>query len=302
MTVLVVGTLTFDMIATVEGELRDDSLTTRVNSIVEACGGRGANFAIMLAAMRHDVKLVACAGPDFHEGTYQPALERPFLDTRGLYRTSFPTPRVFIFSGHAGSRVYQYRDRSEAAEGAFQSWVEQRAAQDEHIALYCTSEILASNATALRVSKARHKVFAPGHDTVAYDRPLLDDCLSRCDVLIVNSLEANRIMRISGTGTPELAERLRALIVTQGQHGCLLYTKDGQCSIQACTPDNVVDPAGAGDAFAAGFMAGLVRGENMVRAAQRGNAFASFIVEAPDCQSRIPSQEEVESRILATYG
>ena len=58
---------------------------------------------------------------------------------------------------------------------------------------------------------------------------------------------------------------------------------------------NVVDSTGAGDAFTAGFLQGLLKSKSLVEAGKYGNATASFILETYGPQG-FPSLMEVEER------
>jgi sugar/nucleoside kinase (ribokinase family) len=118
----------------------------------------------------------------------------------------------------------------------------------------------------------------------------LNRALGRVDVLIINDSETRELghepnlvratMRIR-----ELGPRL--VVVKRGEHGALLSrpTDDGGFFAAPAMPlDNVIDPTGAGDTFAGGFMGYLascstVTNEALVRAVIYGNTLASFAVE-----------------------
>ena len=85
-------------------------------------------------------------------------------------------------------------------------------------------------------------------------------------------------------GQPTLLERLTAqvplVVRTHGVRGCEVIAPDGCFAIDAY-PTEEVDPTGAGDTFAAGFLLGLAEGRSPREAARLGAATASIIVEAP---------------------
>ena len=65
------------------------------------------------------------------------------------------------------------------------------------------------------------------------------------------------------------------VVVTLGPRGSALISGGRVTPIPAFRCDKVVDPTGAGDAFAAGFVAGLMKGEGDVEAAGRGSEWGA---------------------------
>jgi sugar/nucleoside kinase (ribokinase family) len=72
---------------------------------------------------------------------------------------------------------------------------------------------------------------------------------------------------------------VKIVIVTLGAKGAVLSVEGSRYDVPACTPNKIVDPTGAGDAFIGGFLAEYVNGENTLRCACVGSAAASFVVE-----------------------
>jgi sugar/nucleoside kinase (ribokinase family) len=121
-------------------------------------------------------------------------------------------------------------------------------------------------------------------------RPELREVLARVDVLLVNDGEARQL-----TGERSLrkaADAIRAMgpsrvIVKKGEHGALFFGHDGVLAVPAMILDDVVDPTGAGDCFAGGFMrslalagAGRDSGDAVFRRAMLdGTVTASFCPE-----------------------
>ena len=93
--------------------------------------------------------------------------------------------------------------------------------------------------------------------------------------------------------------RARLLVLTVGERGAIVYRTSGHQRVrafQACE----VDPTGAGDVFAAGFLIRYAETEDAIEAARFANCVASFIVEGLGAENT-PSREQVEKR-LATGG
>jgi ribokinase len=111
--------------------------------------------------------------------------------------------------------------------------------------------------------------------------------IERVDVVALNDAEARQYW-----DTPSLVQAgrsfldigLKAVIIKKGEHGALMFT-DGACfSAPAFPLEKLVDPTGAGDSFAGGFIGWLARTgdlspRNMRKAVIFGSAIASFDAE-----------------------
>ena len=121
-------------------------------------------------------------------------------------------------------------------------------------------------------------------------RDSLEQTIAGVDCLIVNDEEVKQL-----TDEPNLVRAARAVhemgprivIAKQGEHGAGMYTPDGFFGLPAYPTADVVDPTGAGDTFAGGFMGYVaahageeLSDELLRRAIAYGTALASFNVEA----------------------
>jgi sugar/nucleoside kinase (ribokinase family) len=119
-------------------------------------------------------------------------------------------------------------------------------------------------------------------------RAMLDEVVKRCDILILNDEEARElsdepnlitaIHKISSQGKP------KTLIVKKGEHGAVLFHKNSFFFAPAYPLEKVIDPTGAGDSFAGGFLGYIAKSGNtrlstLKKALIYGSAIASFNVE-----------------------
>ncbi|MGH7255575.1 MAG: PfkB family carbohydrate kinase, partial [Nitrospirales bacterium] len=112
--------------------------------------------------------------------------------------------------------------------------------------------------------------------------------LEQVDVVIINDAEARAL-----GGSPNLIQVAnkvlrggpRCLVVKRGEYGVLMFGKDQAFGAPALPLEHVLDPTGAGDSFAGGFMGYLAATGNVSESAMRqaivfGSVMASFAVEA----------------------
>jgi sugar/nucleoside kinase (ribokinase family) len=115
----------------------------------------------------------------------------------------------------------------------------------------------------------------------------LKDVIKKIDILTINDEEARQL---SGEySLVKAAHKIhkmgpRYLVIKKGEHGALLFEDDNVFFAPALPLAEIVDPTGAGDTFAGGFMGYLTRTgdlsfDNMKRAVIYGSALASFCVE-----------------------
>jgi sugar/nucleoside kinase (ribokinase family) len=111
--------------------------------------------------------------------------------------------------------------------------------------------------------------------------------ISRIDVLTINDEEARQLT--SEYSLVKAAHKIldmgpRFLIIKKGEHGALLFDRNNVFSAPALPLEDIMDPTGAGDTFAGGFIGFLAHTddlsfENLKRAVIIGSAMASFTCE-----------------------
>jgi sugar/nucleoside kinase (ribokinase family) len=156
--------------------------------------------------------------------------------------------------------------------------------------------------------KARPKWIAL--DTMNYwidgSRPALTEVLKEVDILLINEAEAKSLA--GETNLLKAAKIIatlgpKTLVIKRGEYGSLLVSPDGCIPFPAIPMETVIDPTGAGDTFAGGFLGYLASAGGTEVAALRkamlvGTVMASFTIEdfgiaklasvrKPDIQERL---------------
>ena len=115
--------------------------------------------------------------------------------------------------------------------------------------------------------------------------------LSRlADIVLVGGDEA---LRVFGTDDPQSIRKVLPepdwIIVKDGARRALALGRDDTVVEQPALTVEVVEPVGAGDAFAAGFLAGVVRGDDMSRCLRRGHLSAAAVLTVPGDSASLPA-------------
>ena len=118
-------------------------------------------------------------------------------------------------------------------------------------------------------------------------REALLETLTKVDVLIINDSEARELVddyNLARAANQILGLGPRAVVIKRGEHGATLITNDTYFSVPAFPVLTVIDPTGAGDSFAGGFVGYLAKSQDtsdtgLKNAMVHGSVMASFNVE-----------------------
>jgi sugar/nucleoside kinase (ribokinase family) len=144
-------------------------------------------------------------------------------------------------------------------------------------------------------------------------RDSLVGVIERVDCVILNDAELRQL-----TGKPNLVSAAREIlswgpsvvVAKQGEYGAALVTEGGFFSLPAYPLETVIDPTGAGDTFAGGFVGYVAQhidqpltDDVLRRATAYGTALASYNVEefGTERVTRLTS-DEVQERVAAIHG
>ncbi|MGQ8336983.1 5-dehydro-2-deoxygluconokinase [Sunxiuqinia sp. A32] len=93
-----------------------------------------------------------------------------------------------------------------------------------------------------------------------------------------------------------------ALIVKTGSRGAIIYLPDGKVEPVPGFPVEVVNILGAGDAFAAGFIYGFLKGWGLYKCCRMGNACGAHVVTQLGCANFTPFEKEILAFIESKGG
>jgi adenosine kinase len=113
------------------------------------------------------------------------------------------------------------------------------------------------------------------------------------DLVFANEAELHSLYQTSDFDTALTQWRRDAKlgVVTRGEKGCLVASKDGVIAVPAFPIDKIVDTTGAGDLFAAGFLFGLVRGAGHENAGRLGALAAAEVIQHIGARPQVSLKE-----------
>lgn len=260
-------------------------------------GGTGANIATVAASLGVPTALCSFVGPDF------PPDFREFMEGRGVDLREmetvegYETSTVLIVTDMQENQVaFVYQGPMRDMGSYSPRTTSAREARFVHISTGRPDYYLALLDECRKMGKDIS--FDPAQEIHGiWDRERFRRALPLVDRFFCNGNELRTALRYMEVPGPEgMLQDVGTIINTRGSAGALVFTSEGSWAVPAARPDRVVDPTGAGDAFRAGFYAGLYYGEGLLESVAYGNATASFILEAKGSLTSIPTWENVEAR------
>lgn len=270
----------------VVGSVALDSIHTPTGSAEDVLGGSAAYFAVA-ASYFSKVHVVAVVGEDFPAAA-RDALTSPNIDLDGL---EVRAGRTFRWTGryHENLNVRDTLDLQMNVVADFAPILPAASRTAPFVFLGNIDPGLQARVLD-QVERADPRPLI-GCDTIGHwiehDRAALEAVMRRVDVLIINDEEAGMI---SGeANTVKAARRIldmgpKTLLVKRGEYGVLLFSPQSVFAVPAYPLEEVVDPTGAGDSFAGGFLGCLAHTGDVSEAGMRkaivyGSVVASFTVE-----------------------
>jgi adenosine kinase len=106
-------------------------------------------------------------------------------------------------------------------------------------------------------------IFDPGQAMPLYNGKELKQMIEQATYVTVNDYESNLLQEKTGLSEKQIAERVKAYLITRGPKGSEIHTKEGVLQIPVANAIRVVDPTGCGDAYRAGLIYGWMNGMDM---------------------------------------
>ena len=261
-------------------------------------GGCAGNIAYNLALLGDDGVPMATVGHDF--GTY-----RQWLGNAGV-----PLDHVRVIDSEHTAQAFITTDLDDNQITAFHPG----AMQHSHVnhvseARAITLGVVAPDGRDGMIAHAAEFaaagipfIFDPGQGLPMFGAEDLQRFLSQARWLTVNDYEWQLLQQKSRWGVSEITARLEALIVTRGAAGSIIHTRGEKIVVPAAPVRKVVDPTGAGDAFRAGLIHGLLHGRDWRATGHIASLMGAIKVESRGTQNHRFTREEFAQRLARDFG
>ncbi|TLZ97525.1 MAG: carbohydrate kinase family protein [Methanobacteriota archaeon] len=260
-------------------------------------GGTAGNLSRAAACLGVKTSLASFVGEDF-PSDYRKALRKDGVDLTDLRPIrGATTPTAWIFSDSAGNQM-AIIDQGPMKEGVRLPILRHSVVDVELVHLGTGRPQYYIRIARLAAELDRTIAFDPSQEIHYVYTPRLFRTLLRHTAYFFGNeaeiIQAKRFLRV--TSTEGLLRFAPVVIVTLGSRGSAVHTRDGKIRIPRVPSTRVADVTGAGDAYRAGFYAGLSRGFDLRHCGILGSSVASFVVEAQGTQTHLPTWTQAVQR------
>lgn len=306
MRILVSGSLAYDRILNFRGLFADSLIPDKTHQInvsffapdlAESFGGTAGNIAYSLGILGINPQIFARAGNDF--APYLTHLEKAGVDTGHIevdekVRTAFAT----ILTDEKDNQIAAFYPGAMGKPYALPLPAPEEAA---------LAIVAAGNPDDMRTLPKYFRergipyIFDPAQQIPMLSADDLAGGIQRSRMLIANDYELALIMKKTGWSEKDIMKETEILVTTLGGEGSRIQTRNGSLAIPPGKPKKAKDPTGAGDAYRAGFIFGLLNEWPLPVVGRFAGIIACYTVETYGTQAHTFTLDEVQSRYRENF-
>jgi ribokinase len=287
--VIGLGALNYDVLYAVE-RIAKEGEEVGILAVEKVPGGSAANTIVALARLGIDVGFVGIVGNDKEGELILEEFRKEGVEAM-LRKEAGNTGAAIAFVDAKGERALYIlpgvNDRL-CMENIDMEFIDQ--AKFLHMSSFVSKEQLDMQLELARRVKSKLS-FSPGMLCFHYKLDDLVGLIERSEVIFLSIRELKSLLK--GEDYEKGTERLlnigaKIVSVTLGERGCYVADATGESYLIEAYPTAVVDTTGAGDAFAAGFLFGLLSEKGIYESGKTGNLVASFCIREYGCRKGLP--------------
>ncbi len=308
MNIYVSGSMAYDRIMDFPGRFSDHIMPDKihilnvcftVNGMQEKLGGTAGNIAYTLALLGEKPTLIATIGKDY--ATYFAWLKQNEISTESLtiVQEEF-TAGAYITTDKADNQITGFNPGAMKHRARFEF---SNADASQSIGIIAAGNLhdMAELAATYRQKKIPF-ICDPGQSLTAWSGAALREWIAGSAILIVNDYELELVMKMTGLNPEGLLSHAGTVITTLGEKGSLIVTREGEVPLPVAPVAKVIDPTGAGDAYRAGLIKGMLMGKPLDVACRMGAVASVYAIENYGTQEHRFTWEEFAARCLSAFG
>jgi adenosine kinase len=306
--VVCTGSIAYDYILSFKGRFKDHILADKthilnlsflVDELRKRRGGVAGNYAYNLALLGYPAAVLATAGTDATE--YRDWLVARGIDCQGLR----------LLEGEITATGFTTTDMDDNQLTGYYGGAMGRAAMLGLADASPGAEALIvgpNDPTAMTrlVKECREAglpfVFDPAHQLPRLSPEDVAEGARGAWILIGNDYELELIMQRTGHSMDGLVAMADMVVTTLGRDGSRIATRKGAVDIPPAPARQEADPTGAGDAYRAGLVAGLLRGLDLEQAGRVASLAATYAIEQVGTVEHSYTPEEFSERYRGAFG
>lgn len=293
----------------VADKLANVSLSFLVEDLVIRRGGVAANICFGIACLGLRPVLVGAVGPDFED--YRSWLTRHGVDTDSVHVSDVHHTARFVCTTDidANQIASFYPGAMSEARDIELGPTAQRIAgpaglEPQDLVLIGPND---PDAMLRHTDECRQRGYRfaadPSQQLARMAGPEIRRLVDGAAYLFTNEYESALIEQKTGWSAADVLQRVGTRVTTLGPRGARVETGGEPPVHIGCPPEELkADPTGVGDAFRAGYLAGLAWGLTAERCAQIGSLLATHVIETVGTQEYALAQAHFLHRIGQAYG
>ncbi len=307
MNITITGSIAFDYLMSFPGkftdvlladQLQNISLSFLVDSLKRQRGGTAPNIAYTLALLGGKPNVMATAGEDF--SSY-----RTWLEKQGVNTTS-----IIEIEGDYCASFFVNTDEVQNQIASFYTGAMAHAKSltfAEHAADVDLTIVSPNDPDAMRAYVRECKqlnipyIYDPSQQTIRLSGEDLQEGVDGCHLLTINEYEFSLIQEKTGLTAVAIHDLAGGVLVTKGSKGSVLTIDNRETHIPVFTPERIVEPTGAGDAFRGGLMRGIQLGLPWEIAGRVGALAATYVLEQLGTMNHSYTIEQFIQRYRQSY-
>jgi adenosine kinase len=309
---LICGSIATDHLMSFQGRFRDSLVVEQLDKLAVSFlvddlqirrGGVAANMCFGLGRLGLRPVLVGAAGEDFTD--YRSWLERHGVDCSFVHISHSKHTARFVCttdSSMAQFASFYAGAMSEARLIELRPIVDRVGEPGMVLIAADDPEGMVRHTHECR-QRGYPFVADPSQQLAFSDGNLIRDLIDGATYLFSNEYESHMIESKTSWSAEEIQRRVGTQVTTLGADGVRITARDTEpIDVKAAAGVTALEPTGVGDAFRAGFLAGLEWGFGHERAAQVGCVLAAYVVETVGTQEYDFTPSEFLARVEDSYG
>lgn len=292
MNIIVTGSIAFDYLMRFPGSFKEHihpealeqvSLSFLVEDMTRHWGGNGANIAFTMAKLGLSPYLLGTAGRDF--GDYRAWLERHGVNTSIVYQhDDVFTASFFCNTDMDNNQLASFY--SGAMAKSREHGIRESVSFAPDIVIISPNDPQAMSQLTQECRDEGYRfVYDPSQQIARLDGATLARDMKGAYMMVVNEYEAHMISEKTGKTLQDLRDTVQFLVITHGKEGSRIYSDGVTIDVPVFPVDAIKDPTGAGDAYRAGLITGIMKDVSLEVAGTMGALCSSYNLENIGTQS-----------------
>jgi len=307
MPILICGSIAYDNIMVFPGHFRDHILPEQIHILNVAFlvpelrrefGGCAGNIAYNLKLLDSDPLVMGTVGDD--SLLYFERLERLGIKLECVRQVPGTlTAQAFITTDLDDNQITAFHPG--AMNHSHENTITRQLGASLAIVAPDGKEGMLQHARAL-ADLGVPFMFDPGQGLPMFSGEEMLAFVEQASYLAVNDYEGRMLEERTGRKLEDLAAELKALILTRGAEGSIIYANGKRIDIPCAKAKAVVDPTGCGDAYRAGLLYGIASGFDWLKTGRLASLMGAIKVASRGGQNHSVSRDEIRSLFRGNFG